>query len=395
MARGWFGGSTDDFVYTTGAGGTVLVRQRTVTFWDSETAGTQYTDLVYDGAAVSAIPAQPSGQVPRFQGPNNDTVRSMWMDAGGTRVLLYALGTIAEEAAAGAAAALKKTSNLSDLTSPSTARGSLGLGTAATHAHTDYETAGAAATERDRALAVEAAKADLVGGKVPTSQIASISTHETVAVANRAAMLALTSAQIQPGDVAVIGTTGAAADRGLWLLNAADPSVIGSWVKLDLQTGVTSVQGQTGTIVLAAADVGATPAAHAGDTNNPHSVTKSQVGLGNAANLSPSGLAADAAFVAAFGPGSDLWLKLIAQDFGFVFTAITTLDATTGLPTAGPIKWPDGRTGAFAGTVDANYYTGFTATWVNGGTTKTVTVTGITYDTTNGLPLGPTGLAVA
>ena len=47
---------------------------------------------------------------------------------------------------------------------------------------------------------------------------------------------------------------------------------------------VTSVNSKTGVVVLNASDVGATPAAHATNTNNPHDVTKAQVGLGNVTN---------------------------------------------------------------------------------------------------------------
>ena len=102
------------------------------------------------------------------------------------------------------------------------------------------------------------------------------------------------------------------------------------------------------------------------------------------------------ALSASYGAGSDLWIKAVGGDFGFVFTGSLTIDTATGLPTAGAIKWPDGRTGAFTGTVDSNYYTGFTATYVPAsGPTKTLTATGITYDTASGYPLGPTGLAVA
>jgi len=104
-----------------------------------------------------------------------------------------------------------------------------------------------------------AGKADLVGGKVPTGQIPAIATHETYAVANRAAMLALTTAQVQLGDVAIITST---ADQGTYALVAADPSQFGNWLAYQsLPNAVTSVNGYTGTIVLNAADVGARSAA--------------------------------------------------------------------------------------------------------------------------------------
>ena len=96
-----------------------------------------------------------------------------------------------------------------------------------------------------------------------------------------------------------------------------------------------------------------------------------------------------------YGPGSDTWLKSNAAAFAFAFTSASATDTTTGLPTAAALKWPDGVTGAFTGTIDGagNGYSGYTVTWA-GATTKTVTVTGITYDS-NGTAFGPTGLAVS
>lgn len=99
---------------------------------------------------------------------------------------------------------------------------------------------------------------------------------------------------------------------------------------------------------------------------------------------------------AAYGSGSTDWLKSAAAGFSFAFTSITTVDAATGLPTAAAVKWPDGTTGTFTGTTDsANGYTGYAVTFGSGGTAKTVTASGITYDTATGLALGPTTLEVA
>lgn len=97
-----FGGSTDDFVYSPGIDGVVRVRQRSVTFWTAKTGGTQYTDLIYpvgSGTTVSAVPAAASGTVPEFDHADDD-VLEMWMDAGGERVKIYALGSIAEQSKA-------------------------------------------------------------------------------------------------------------------------------------------------------------------------------------------------------------------------------------------------------------------------------------------------------
>lgn len=99
-------------------------------------------------------------------------------------------------------------------------------------------------------------KADLDGtGKVPTSQLPSLSFTTATAVANRGAMLALSTTAVQPGDIVVITAT---VDKGSYILNATDPSVFTNWVRLVAPDDVVqSVNGQTGTVVLAAADVGA------------------------------------------------------------------------------------------------------------------------------------------
>lgn len=100
-----------------------------------------------------------------------------------------------------------------------------------------------------------AAKADLVDGKVPSTQLPNLAFSATYPVANRAAMLALTTIQVQPGDVAVITGT---ADKGSYILNATDPSAFENWVKLVAPDDtVQSVNSKTGTVVLNAADVGA------------------------------------------------------------------------------------------------------------------------------------------
>lgn len=101
-----------------------------------------------------------------------------------------------------------------------------------------------------------AAKADLVGGKIPSSQIPAIATHETYPVNSKAAMLALTTSQVQIGDIAIITTAGA--DQGTYTLVAADPSKEASWIRHQSpQDAVLSVNGKSGTVVLSAADVSA------------------------------------------------------------------------------------------------------------------------------------------
>jgi purine nucleosidase len=121
------------------------------------------------------------------------------------------------------------------------------------------------------------AKADLVGGVIPTSQIPAVATGQTVTVASQAAMLALTGAQVQPGDVAIRSDlTGRR-----FLLANVDPSLIGSWIALETPDAVSSVNGQSGAVVLGSADVGADPAgtaataveAHRTDTTSVHGIT--------------------------------------------------------------------------------------------------------------------------
>ncbi|WP_426716525.1 hypothetical protein ACEN19_00030 [Corynebacterium auriscanis] len=98
------------------------------------------------------------------------------------------------------------------------------------------------------------AKADLVGGKVPTSQLPAVALTKPFVVSDRSAMLKLTA---EEGDVAVI-TSGV--DKGTYMLGTGAASAFASWVRLASPDGaVSSVNGQTGVVNLSAADVGAAP----------------------------------------------------------------------------------------------------------------------------------------
>ena len=95
-----------------------------------------------------------------------------------------------------------------------------------------------------------AAKADLVDGLIPTSQLPALAISDTFTAANQAAMLALTA---QRGDLAV------RTDNGhRYILTADDPTTLGNWVDLGTSTdAVVSVNGQVGIVVLGYSDVGA------------------------------------------------------------------------------------------------------------------------------------------
>lgn len=103
-----------------------------------------------------------------------------------------------------------------------------------------------------------ATKADLVGGKVPSSQIPAIALTKPHSVGTRAAMLALTA---QEGDVAIIT---AGSDKGSYMLGTGAPTEFSSWHLLAVADDhpVSSVNGQTGTVNLGAGDVGAAPTTH-------------------------------------------------------------------------------------------------------------------------------------
>lgn len=124
------------------------------------------------------------------------------------------------------------------------------------------------------------AKADLVGGVVPTAQLPSLAFNTAVTVASQVAMLALTSGQVQPGDLA-IRSDGA----GTFILTGADPSNLSNWTLLDSPTApVTSVNSQTGNVVLGKGDIGLGNVDNTSDLNKPIS-TATQTALDAKADL--------------------------------------------------------------------------------------------------------------
>ncbi len=149
-------------------------------------------------------------------------------------------------------------------------------GTAATTATNKATEAGLAA---DRAEQATAGKADLIGGKVPTSQIPEVALTKPFPVSTRAEMLALDT---QEGDIAIIST---GADKGSYILGAGPSTSFSSWLLMAVSADVPvqSVNGQVGNVNLGASDVGASPTGHThtpaslGAAPASHTHTKTQI----------------------------------------------------------------------------------------------------------------------
>ncbi len=120
-------------------------------------------------------------------------------------------------------------------------------------------------------------KADLAGGLILTSQLPALAVTDVFTVADQAAMLALAA---QRGDLAIRTDTG-----HRFVLSADTPGTLGAWVDLGAATdAVSSVNGQTGIVVLGASDVGAaaTTDPRLSDTRTPTdgSVTTAKIAAG-------------------------------------------------------------------------------------------------------------------
>ena len=106
-------------------------------------------------------------------------------------------------------------------------------------------------------------KADLSGGVIPSSQLPSLAITEYLGdVADQAAMLATSG---ERGDWVTRQDTGTT-----FIQTADDGSLIGSWVEIATPTdAVSSVNGNTGTVVLSAADVGLGNVDNTSDADKP------------------------------------------------------------------------------------------------------------------------------
>ena len=97
---------------------------------------------------------------------------------------------------------------------------------------------------------LDSRKADLIGGKIPANQMPDIALGTAIAVSDEAEMLQLSSSQVQPGDLAV-------RPDGTFMLVAPSPGDINSWKRITSKNAVSSVNGETGAVVLSYDDVGA------------------------------------------------------------------------------------------------------------------------------------------
>jgi hypothetical protein len=134
-------------------------------------------------------------------------------------------------------------------------RASLGLGTAAQSATTDFASAAqgalaATAVQPATLTAGLAGKTDLVGGPVPTSQIPSVAVVEYLGqAANQAAMLALRG---QGGDWCI--RTDSSTE---WVIIANNGATLSDWIQLPNGISpVSSINGQTGAVTLGTGDLG-------------------------------------------------------------------------------------------------------------------------------------------
>lgn len=118
------------------------------------------------------------------------------------------------------------------------------------------------------AVATSGSASDITTGTLPTSVIPSLAITDVTVVASQAAMLALSA---QKGDVAKRSDQNGLA---YMLGGTGDPTVLANWISLDTTSDVSSVNGQTGTVVLAKGDVGLSNADNTSDANKPVSAAQ-------------------------------------------------------------------------------------------------------------------------
>lgn len=104
---------------------------------------------------------------------------------------------------------------------------------------------------------------NITSGTLPTSVLPPLAVNEVFTAANQAAMLALPA---QRGDMAIRTDNGRT-----YVLSTDSPGTLADWKEVTAAGSVVSVNGQTGTVTLTAANVGAAPTTHG------HALTDSNI----------------------------------------------------------------------------------------------------------------------
>jgi hypothetical protein len=179
---------------------------------------------------------------------------------------------------------------------------------------------------------------DDISGSVPTSKIPAAAIVKPTAVADEAAMLALVA---QGGDVAVRGD-----GAGTFMLKEnGDPSVLGDWMLLNSPTdAVSSVNGQTGTVVLGASDVSALPDTYAPTSSEISDATTTGKAVLTAASQTAARTAIGAGTSSFSGSYADLsgtptLGTAAALDAGTAAGDVPTLDGNSGNVLHGDGSW--------------------------------------------------------
>ncbi len=279
---------------------------------------------------------------------------------------LASAATSADIATAVAAEASARTTgdatNAAAITAEATARAAAITSEASTRAAADTANAAAIAAETAARIAADALKADLVGGVIPSSQIPAIAISSYLGNAtDQAAMLALSG---QSGDWCNRSDTSTA-----WVITGTDPTQLNSWAQINYPASpVTSVNSQTGVVVLGKGDMGLGSVDNTADTAKPVS-TAQQTALNLKANLSSPTFTGVPAAPTASGATNNTQIATTA----FVQTAVaskapTASPAFTGVPTA-----PNAANGNNTSQIAT---TAFVQTAVSGKASNAITVQG-------------------